>query len=346
MPTDAKKHENTLKFFEIVQQPYSEENTAFLINLIHEGIDIDAQYGQVLLSEECAKWIEDHVTDEGALQIFQERTKNPYRQNSPLHYAVINGYNKIVQELLKNGANVNIQNMDGDTPLHWAAIRLESQIIKMLLNNGANIDTPNHEEKTPLFVGLCNIEALPEVHRRFEIYKDFLYLIIKKISAEKCFDQLLEDFCITLLNEDLKDDWKKDNKKRQAIAKKEGIDTPRNMFNRIDDSIYHRNDLYTIIKILERQYANAMALKKTDISPLLGGLLANITYPNSCSSSSSSSSPVADDDLLAHSISPLLISKKPSGKRQQRDDSDLVAALDDDNDDELTDRKLKTARIN
>ena len=40
--------------------------------------------------------------------------------NSPLHYAVFKGNNVIMRLLLQSGADVNAQNLSGDTPLHWA----------------------------------------------------------------------------------------------------------------------------------------------------------------------------------------------------------------------------------
>ncbi|MGL9731251.1 MAG: ankyrin repeat domain-containing protein [Wolbachia sp.] len=38
-----------------------------------------------------------------------------------LHYAFLNDYQKIIEALLTNKANVNSANKVGETPLHWAA---------------------------------------------------------------------------------------------------------------------------------------------------------------------------------------------------------------------------------
>ncbi len=43
------------------------------------------------------------------------RTEQLY---TPLHAAVIKGYVKVVERLVGYGANLNVQDSDGDTPLH------------------------------------------------------------------------------------------------------------------------------------------------------------------------------------------------------------------------------------
>lgn len=54
---------------------------------------------------------------------------------------------EIVEYLIKNGADVNIQNEDGVTPLHLAAYTENANI---LLDNGAEINQQDNRGNTPL----------------------------------------------------------------------------------------------------------------------------------------------------------------------------------------------------
>ena len=51
---------------------------------------------------------------------------------TPLHFAVGNGYPKIVEVLLKNDAKVNAKNKNGITPLHLAACNGRTEIVELL----------------------------------------------------------------------------------------------------------------------------------------------------------------------------------------------------------------------
>ena len=54
------------------------------------------------------------------------------------------------EKLLAHGANVNMQDADGDTPLHGAAQNGNVEIIRLLLDKGANVDVKNKLGGTPL----------------------------------------------------------------------------------------------------------------------------------------------------------------------------------------------------
>jgi hypothetical protein len=58
--------------------------------------------------------------------------------NTPLHYAVLLGDQYLVENLIRNGANVNIGNDIGNTPLILAAKEQNLIIVKILLENGAD----------------------------------------------------------------------------------------------------------------------------------------------------------------------------------------------------------------
>ncbi|OMJ68857.1 hypothetical protein SteCoe_33568 [Stentor coeruleus] len=60
-----------------------------------------------------------------------------------LHLAVWMNKEQIVENLLRLGAEVNIQDANGDTALHLALIIGQKSIAKCLLENGARFDIAN-----------------------------------------------------------------------------------------------------------------------------------------------------------------------------------------------------------
>ena len=67
-----------------------------------------------------------------------------------LHQAAQNNP-RIMPFLLKNGANVNARDKDGNTPLHWAGKSLDSiNAYRLLLEKGADVDATNNSGYTPL----------------------------------------------------------------------------------------------------------------------------------------------------------------------------------------------------
>ncbi|MDX1924387.1 MAG: ankyrin repeat domain-containing protein [Rickettsiaceae bacterium] len=60
--------------------------------------------------------------------------------NTPLHIACREGYTDIAELLINHGANVNKENNQGATPLYWACFNGETDLVKLLINHGANVD--------------------------------------------------------------------------------------------------------------------------------------------------------------------------------------------------------------
>ena len=90
---------------------------------------------------------------------------------SPLHYAVQHSFTKIVNILIDARADVNVENLDGNTPLHFAHDR-DNTIA--LLHSGACIDIHNKLGETPLVVAsqLGAIDVVEElVKAGANIYK-------------------------------------------------------------------------------------------------------------------------------------------------------------------------------
>ena len=61
---------------------------------------------------------------------------------TPLHLAIFKGYEKIVELLLKNGADINIQSDDGRSAMHWAVKPkyYNEKIMKMVLDKNPSLD--------------------------------------------------------------------------------------------------------------------------------------------------------------------------------------------------------------
>ncbi|MGO4877556.1 ankyrin repeat domain-containing protein [Pedobacter psychrotolerans] len=75
---------------------------------------------------------------------------------SPLAFAVINGHIDVVNLLIKFGADVNIQDIDGKSPLHYLgddnpdSKGNQLEIAKSLIENGASISLLDNYKNNPL----------------------------------------------------------------------------------------------------------------------------------------------------------------------------------------------------
>ncbi|KAJ8786346.1 hypothetical protein J1605_006321, partial [Eschrichtius robustus] len=69
---------------------------------------------------------------------------------TPLHEAASTGRNDIIVELLKAGANVNCENVDGILPLHDAVANNHLKAAEILLQHGANPNQKDQRQKTAL----------------------------------------------------------------------------------------------------------------------------------------------------------------------------------------------------
>ncbi|XP_015913961.1 oxysterol-binding protein-related protein 1 [Parasteatoda tepidariorum] len=66
----------------------------------------------------------------------------------PLHLACYFGHDKIVESLIKHGADVNVLNDTGDTPLHKAAYTGREELVLLLLSKNADVFIRNSEGQT------------------------------------------------------------------------------------------------------------------------------------------------------------------------------------------------------
>jgi ankyrin repeat protein len=72
--------------------------------------------------------------------------------NTPVHVAVASRQKEIVGLLAERGTDVNAANPRGDTPLHLAAEADDRDIAELLIAKGADVNARNRQGRTPLHV--------------------------------------------------------------------------------------------------------------------------------------------------------------------------------------------------
>lgn len=84
--------------------------------------------------------------------------------NTPLHNVIIKAEPfstvHLINIHLKNGANINAKNKDGNTPLHLALILSNEYIIEQLLIKGADITIKNNKGQTAIELAESKIDEL------------------------------------------------------------------------------------------------------------------------------------------------------------------------------------------
>ena len=76
-------------------------------------------------------------------------TSDGFLGYAPLHEAVIARKPEIIEQLLKCGANINVQAHGNYTPLHIAASIDAYECINVLLHHGADVNLVDDFRKTP-----------------------------------------------------------------------------------------------------------------------------------------------------------------------------------------------------
>ncbi|OWF56556.1 serine/threonine-protein phosphatase 6 regulatory ankyrin repeat subunit C-like [Mizuhopecten yessoensis] len=74
-----------------------------------------------------------------------------FKENPPLHQAVLTASDEIVLLLIENGFDIHARNRYQETTLHMASRKGRDVIVHKLLESGADIDSRDCEENTPLF---------------------------------------------------------------------------------------------------------------------------------------------------------------------------------------------------
>jgi ankyrin repeat protein len=70
--------------------------------------------------------------------------------HTPLHVAASINSPAVADLLIQSGAEVNAQNEDGDAPLHYAAKNNSPTVAELLIKSGAEVNAQDKDGKTPL----------------------------------------------------------------------------------------------------------------------------------------------------------------------------------------------------
>lgn len=106
-----------------------------------------------LLNDAEKYYLEYAIDSHGIIHVqnINKKLMQYYRvENTIFYLAIQNNYSKNkIRFLLKHGADVNIQNFEGNTPLHLATnLSVSESIVKLLIKYGANILLKNNATKT------------------------------------------------------------------------------------------------------------------------------------------------------------------------------------------------------
>jgi len=85
-----------------------------------------------------------------------------FNNETPLMHATRNNNIDIVKVLLQAGAQVNMQNRDGDTALHDLDPLTKPEIVKLIIDAGANVNLQNRIGQTPILSLLYYLQEEPE----------------------------------------------------------------------------------------------------------------------------------------------------------------------------------------
>lgn len=158
----------------------------------------NATYGDFCASHKKVELNEDVLLFkaffEKDIRLMEELIRNGSNVNiydpmsvSLLCYAVIHENEEIVKLLLENDAKVNYHDTSSDSILHYAARNKNTNIINILLNYGANVFDENENGETPL-----------DYAKRYNL-KDNIQLLEKKmndIESEIAMEELEYEYGI------------------------------------------------------------------------------------------------------------------------------------------------------
>jgi ankyrin repeat protein len=85
-------------------------------------------------------------------------TASPNHQRNAFLYACAHGRNRVVEFLLKKGADLTAHRADGQTALHWAIVGGQFDTVKLLLRHNPPLRQPNIYGGTPLSQAIWSSE--------------------------------------------------------------------------------------------------------------------------------------------------------------------------------------------
>lgn len=138
--------------------PFKKYSNAFGIRPSTMAADSDSSEAEEEsgMSEETIEWfnavkVGDLTKIENLLRINKDllRAKDD-NQMAALHWAADRGNEQVVEFLLETGADIKVQDYDGQTPLHYAVSCSHCKTVEVLLERGADPSIADYEGKCAL----------------------------------------------------------------------------------------------------------------------------------------------------------------------------------------------------
>lgn len=135
--------------------------------LLDQGADVETRN----LRKETALYIASFRGNLDIVRILVDKFKADVNSqdidgDTPLAVACYEEKTKVISYLLNNGSQVNKKGIRGDSPLHIAVANCNNNVVVELLEHGANPDALNNENETPLHIVIR--------HNRCEILQTLL----------------------------------------------------------------------------------------------------------------------------------------------------------------------------
>lgn len=78
--------------------------------------------------------------------------------NSAVHFCARNGYQMVIEQLIRSNANLDLQNSNGESALHLAAKYGHAECVDILLKSGARAELTNKMRKSALHYSVVDRE--------------------------------------------------------------------------------------------------------------------------------------------------------------------------------------------
>lgn len=124
-----------------------------VIYLLQQGADVDAtdSKGRTPLMAGLSSGPKTFEVSEALIKNGATvNSRESVYQMSALHFAAAHGNVEIARFLLRNGADINLKDTNGETPLHHAVGDGRTEMVELLIALGADVNASDKEGKTPI----------------------------------------------------------------------------------------------------------------------------------------------------------------------------------------------------